>query len=103
MKTKDPTKRSRGAAIIDQTVASIMGNAVYAYIAVPNENGWSLGIVVEGGHGFGQINGGFHFDKRDVADYFAKGMNVHLGLTSLRAIAIIAPCMRKPTVSAMNR
>ena len=98
MKVKDPTKRSREAAILDQKVAGMMGNKAYAYIAVPKGKGWGVGIAAEGEHGYNQIqiDGGFHFHKRDEADYFAKGMNAHIGLTPLRAIEIIASSMRRP-------
>ena len=41
-----------------------------------------------------QINGGFHFEKRDEADYFAKGMNAHIGLTTVRVIDIVVSSIR---------
>ena len=94
MKVKDPTTRSREAAILAETVAGTMGAASYAYIAVPKEKGWVLATAVEGEHGCWQINGGFHFEKRDEADYFARGMNAHIGLTPVRAIEIVASSMR---------
>ena len=94
MKVKDPTKRSREAAILAETVAGTMGAASYAYIAVPKEKGWVLATAVEGEHGCWQINGGFHFEKRDEADYFAKCMNAHIGLTTVRTIDIVATSMR---------
>ena len=94
MKVKDPTKRSREAAILAETVAGTMGTATYAYIAVPNEKEWALAIAVAGEHGCRQINGNFHFEKRDEADYFAKGMNAHIGLTTVRVIDIVASNMR---------
>ena len=96
-KIKDPTKRSREAAILDQKVAGVMGNEAYAYIGVPKEKGWGVGIAVgERGYNEIQIDGGLHFDKRDEADYFAKCMNVHhIGLTQLRAIEIIASSLRR--------
>jgi hypothetical protein len=95
MKIKDPTKRSREAANLAQKVAGIMGKQAYAYIAVPKGKGWGVAITVEGQRGYNQIDDGFHFDRRDVADYFAKGMNAHIGLTPLRAIEIIASSMRE--------
>jgi len=94
MKVKDPTKRSREAAILAETIAGTMGTAAYAYIAVPNAKGWALAIAVAGEHRCRQINSSFHFEKRDEADYFAKGMNAHIGLTTVRVIDIVVSSIR---------
>ena len=94
MKVKDPTKQSREAAILAETVAGTMGTATYAYIAVPKGKGWALAITVAREHGCRQIDGSFHFEKRDEADYFAKGMNAHIGLTTVRVIDIVASSIR---------
>lgn len=96
-KISDPTNHNLSAALLDQKVAGLFHDQIYAYTVVTVEELpklWSLGIAVANEDGFNPIlSSEFNWDDFDQASSFVEGMNLHIGLKERDAIEIVVSTM----------
>lgn len=89
----DITDNNLALAILDQKVAGAFNGKAYAYHAVINDNGWTLGIAVKDERGYNPIDG-LSYETESEAKTVANGMNGHIGLSRDQATDIVISTMR---------
>lgn len=90
----DITSDNLALAFLDQKVAGQFAGKHYAYIVVPTDSQWELGIAVANERGYSPVTGSC-WSKRTDAQAVADGMNAHIGLSEAESIEILASSMRR--------
>lgn len=98
----DITNTHLEAAIIDQTVAGVFSDKVYAFVPVYEDGAWRLGVAVANERGYNPI-GGKTFDREADAREWADGLNTHIGRDEDIAARIVISTMGGRRVELVSR